>query len=113
MKKTCLVLLMVLAGGVPAWAQFETASVLGTVRDSTGAVVPGATVRLLNVDTGVEATKVTDESGSYEFFTVRIGTYDVGAELSGFTPAKVTGHMPSSQLPICMVTMRTGPIFSL
>ena len=91
MKKACLVLLTVLAGVVPAWAQFETASVLGTVRDSTGAVVPGATVRLLNVDTGVEATKVTDESGSYEFFTVRIGTYDVGAELSGFTPAKVTG----------------------
>jgi hypothetical protein len=91
MKKTCLFLLMLLAGGVPAWAQFETASVLGTVRDSTGAVVPGATVRLLNVDTGVEATKVTDDSGSYEFFTVRIGNYDISTELSGFTPAKVTG----------------------
>ena len=91
MKKSCLVLLMVLAAAVPARAQFETASVLGTVRDSTGAIVPGATVKLVNVDTGVAASKVTDADGSYEFFTVRIGTYEVGAELSGFTPARVTG----------------------
>jgi hypothetical protein len=91
MKRACLLLVTMLAASVPGWAQFETASVLGTVRDSTGAVVPGATVKLRNVDTGVEATKVTDENGSYEFFTVHIGNYDVGAELSGFTPARVTG----------------------
>ena len=91
MKKTCLCLLMLLAAGAPAWAQFETASVLGRVQDSTGAAVPGATVTLTNVDTGVVATKVTDGEGSYEFFTVRIGTYEVGAVLGGFTPAKVTG----------------------
>ena len=71
----------------PAFAQFETATVLGTVRDRTGAVVPGATVTLPNLDTGVSQTKVTDGSGNYEFFTVRIGTYKVTAELSGFTPA--------------------------
>jgi hypothetical protein len=91
MKKPCVLLLMALAAGAPAWAQFETASVLGTVRDATGAVVPGVNVRLLNVDTGLEFTKVTDQDGSYEFFTVRIGNYDVSAELSGFTPARVTG----------------------
>jgi hypothetical protein len=91
MKKTCLFLLMALAVSLPAFAQFETASVLGTVRDSTGAVVPGATVKLLNVDTGVEAVKVSDDSGSFEFFTVRIGNYEVSAELGGFTPAKVSG----------------------
>lgn len=75
----------------PAWAQFETASVLGTVRDTSGAAVPGATVRLLNVDTGVAATTTTDEKGNYEFFTVRIGTYDVASELNGFSPASVGG----------------------
>jgi outer membrane receptor protein involved in Fe transport len=91
MKKACLCLLTILAFGPSAWAQFETASVLGRVHDSTGAAVPGATVTLTNVDTGVVASKVTDGDGNYEFFTVRIGTYEVGAALGGFTPARVTG----------------------
>jgi hypothetical protein len=92
MKKTLPLLLLVsLAGAAPALAQFETASVLGTVRDATGAVVPGAAVTLLNVDTGVAQSKTSDADGNYEFFTVRIGTYRVSAELTGFTPAAVEG----------------------
>jgi hypothetical protein len=69
------------------WAQFETAAVVGTVQDATGAVVAGAKVTLTNVNTGVNATATTDASGHYEFFTVRIGTYVVTAEKSGFSLA--------------------------
>ena len=61
----------------PAWAQFDTGTVLGVVRDSSGAVLPGSTITLLNTATGVAATKVTDERGGYEFFTVRAGDYTV------------------------------------
>jgi hypothetical protein len=71
----------------PAWAQFETASVLGTVQDPTGAVVPGATVTLLSLDTGISSTRLSDGKGGYEFPSVRIGSYKVSAELSGFAPA--------------------------
>jgi hypothetical protein len=70
----------------PAWAQFDTGTVLGVVRDSSGAVLPGTTITLLNTATGVLATKVTDERGAYEFFTVRAGDYTVRAELPGFAP---------------------------
>jgi hypothetical protein len=91
MKKSVVLVLLLGAGAAPAFAQFETASVLGTVRDASGAVVPGATVTLLNVDTGVTQSKPTDADGQYEFFTVRIGTYRVSAELAGFTPAAVEG----------------------
>jgi hypothetical protein len=70
-----------------ALAQFETASVLGAVRDNTGGVVAGATVTLTNVATGVSSTKTTDDNGSYEFFTVRIGTYVLTAEKPGFSVA--------------------------
>jgi hypothetical protein len=73
----------------PAWAQFETATVVGTVRDSSGAIVPGAKVTLTNVQTGVGAERMTDANGNFEFFTVRIGTYLLAAEKDGFSIAVV------------------------
>ena len=69
-------------------AQFDAATVLGTVRDSSGAVVPGATVTLKNIATGITATAVTDEHGDYQFLNVRVGTYSVRAELQGFSVAE-------------------------
>jgi hypothetical protein len=80
----------VLLGTVtPAFAQFETASVVGTVRDVSNAVVPGATVTLTGTATGVSTTKTTNAEGEYEFFTVKIGTYIVTAEKTGFSVALV------------------------
>jgi hypothetical protein len=70
-----------------ASAQFDTATVVGTVRDNSGAIVPGATVTLTNLDTGIATTRVTDTNGSYEFITVRVGRYRVTAELQGFSVA--------------------------
>jgi hypothetical protein len=87
MKKLIVAFALCAGFAAPAWAQFETASVLGTVQDPTGAVVPGATVTLLSLDTGISATRVSDGNGGYEFFTVRIGNYKVSAELQGFAPA--------------------------
>ena len=49
-----------------AWAQFDTATVLGTVRDSSEAVVPGAKVTLTAVETGISAVKVSGVDGNYE-----------------------------------------------
>lgn len=82
------VLLLVAA---PAWAQFDGGAVLGTVRDSSGGVLPGVTVTLRSVETGISSAKTTDERGTYEFPTVRIGTYTITSELAGFTPREVTG----------------------
>jgi hypothetical protein len=82
-----VVWLVLWLAATPAWAQFETGSVLGTVRDNSGAVVPGVTVTLLNTQTGVAVVRTTDSEGAYEFFTVRPGVYRVTAELSGFATA--------------------------
>src|SRR5262245_19162352 len=87
MPRTLLVLFFCLTLSAPAWAQFETATGVGTVKDSTGAVVPSAKVTLTNVQTGVTAERLTDTNGNYEFFTVRIGTYIVTAEKDGFSIA--------------------------
>ena len=67
-----------------AAAQFETASVLGYVRDGSGAVVSGATVTLENEETKVQVTLKTDAQGAYQFTDVKIGQYKVTASASGF-----------------------------
>ena len=73
--------------GIAALAQFDTAVVLGTVRDASQAVVAGARITLLNIDTGIQATATTDENGNYLFNNVKIGTYKVTAEKPGFSTA--------------------------
>jgi len=69
----------------PLFAQFDTAEVLGTVRDKTGAVVPRATLTLLNMATGIQAKTTADDNGNYMFSNVKIGRYKVTAEATGFS----------------------------
>src|SRR5262245_35976749 len=69
--RTRVVLFLLLLLPPAAHAQFETASVVGTVRDSSGAVVPDAKVTLTNTATGVSLTRTTTGEGNYEFVTVK------------------------------------------
>ncbi|MFN7921135.1 MAG: carboxypeptidase regulatory-like domain-containing protein [Bryobacteraceae bacterium] len=68
-------------------AQFETSVVLGTIRDASSTAVPGANVTLRNVETGIEASTTSNETGDYLFLNVKIGLYRVTAEKAGFTKA--------------------------
>jgi hypothetical protein len=70
-----------------AFAQFETAALVGTVTDGSGAVVADALITATNTDTGVTQNRRTDANGHYEFITLRIGTYLVTAEKAGFAIA--------------------------
>jgi Carboxypeptidase regulatory-like domain/TonB dependent receptor len=79
--------LLTIAGANNAYAQFETATVLGTVRDQNRAVLQGATVTLKNIATGITSTTLTDESGDFLFTSVKIGNYRVTAEMQGFATA--------------------------
>src|SRR5689334_958662 len=67
------------------FGQFESAEVLGTVKDPSGAAVPQATVTLTSRDTGIENKVTTDDSGNYDFFNVKVGLYTVAVEHEGFT----------------------------
>jgi hypothetical protein len=79
--------LTLLCAAAPLLPQFDTAEVLGTIRDNSNAVVSKATVTLSNQETGIEAKTVTDESGNYDFFNVRVGRYTVTVEHTGFSKA--------------------------
>ncbi len=67
-----------------AFAQSETATLLGTVRDANGSVVSGAAVTLKNIGTGIAVNTTTDASGDYQFTNIRIGIYQVVVEREGF-----------------------------
>jgi hypothetical protein len=83
---TAVFVLIALSLGAPApvSAQGTTSRVSGTVTDTTGAVLPGATVTLTNDDTGVSFETVTGPSGQYLFEAVQVGRYTVTVQLSGF-----------------------------
>jgi hypothetical protein len=68
-------------------AQEASGRVIGTVMDSKGAVVSGATLTVTNVDTKIARNATTDNDGNFEVFLLRIGTYQVTVEHPGFKKA--------------------------
>jgi hypothetical protein len=78
-----LKLLVLAATAGVAWAQ-ESASISGTVTDTTGAVVPHATVKVKNVETGATRTLFTDGVGIYRALSLAVGRYEVKFEKTGF-----------------------------
>ncbi len=80
----CIVFIALLLSAVITQAQSETATVLGTVRDSNGAAVVGANVTLKNIATSITSTTVTNDSGDYQFVNAKIGDYQIIVEASGF-----------------------------
>ena len=75
----------------PASAQTGTSSVRGTVTDSQGNVVPGATVNLIDPGTNTTRTQTSSEDGHFAFDLIPPGTYRVEAEAKGFKKVILTG----------------------
>src|SRR5215471_19197767 len=77
-------LLAAMAGSLPAWGQVTTADVLGTVTDSSGAVLVGTAVTISNLATGATRSVVADDHGEYLISALAIGHYRLRAESKGF-----------------------------
>ena len=67
-----------------AQAQVDTGSIVGTVRDTSGAIVPGASVSVRESTTNALSTVVADAAGNYVATPLRIGVYALSVELAGF-----------------------------
>jgi hypothetical protein len=72
-------------------AQTTTGRISGTVTDTQGGILPGATVTVTHVLTGLTRTGPTDQEGAYLFVSLPVGTYTVTAELTGFKKAVKSG----------------------
>ena len=89
--------LALLISTASCFAQFN-AGIQGTVADAKGAVVPKATVTLVNDATGVKQTAVSNSNGVYRFASLPAGNFTVSTKVQGFAPISVAVIVTSNQL---------------
>src|SRR5689334_19346469 len=88
-----LVILLVALTAVSASGQTNFGRISGTITDSSGAVLPNATVTLRNNATNLERTATTDGEGFYTVTNLPVGVYTVSVEQTGFKKAVQTDNV--------------------
>src|SRR5438093_4186858 len=113
MNRTAVALqsvMLVFSLSLPAWSQ-ATAEISGTVRDQTGAVLPGVEVMATHVDTGIVRTTVSNETGSYVLSSLPVGPYRLEAALPGFRTFVQRGIvLQVNSNPVINPTMEVGQV---
>src|SRR5262245_57655 len=82
-----LTLLCAVLAATNGFAQTGSGQVGGIVQDSSRALIPGVTLTLTNIATGVSSAQISNEAGTYNFASVQPGSYKLTAELAGFKQA--------------------------
>jgi len=108
----CALVACFLMIGVRVGAQEVTSTIVGTVVDSSGAVVPGATVKLTNVATGVVRTASSGRDGVFHFPNLGAHTYNATVSANGFQAKNITSIIlgASSTLDLGKVAMTVGNV---
>ena len=108
---------LLLIGGLFLWVTAGTmeaqvtASITGTVKDMSGAVLPGATVTAKHLETGLTRAAETDASGSYSMPSLPIGQYEVSAEKMGFKQEVRRGiSLVVAQQAVVDLTLEVGNV---
>jgi Carboxypeptidase regulatory-like domain/TonB dependent receptor len=84
MGKAILVVAFLISAAATSLAQVDTGSLVGTIKDSSGALLPGVTVTATNLDTGVNTVVKSGTTGDFVITPLHIGRYSVSAEATGF-----------------------------
>lgn len=108
-----LAILLLLGLAAPGLAQSTAANgaIEGTVSDNSGGVLPGVTVTVTGLDTGVERTVVSNENGLYRLPLLPLGGYRVVVELQGFKKYERTGvQLSAGQTAVIDVTLEVGDL---
>ncbi len=112
LRKFVVAIALALMAG-PAFAQSQAAngSIEGTVADTQGGVLPGVTVVITNLNTGLERTLVTNEQGLFRAPLLPLGSYRVVAELQGFKKAQRDNlGLSVGETAVVNVTMEVGTV---
>src|SRR5215813_14270884 len=112
-KRFCVVTLLfcLFTSGNLAMSQLPTATILGGVKDSSGAVIPGASITAKSVETGLTRTGVSGEDGSYRLSALPVGGYEVRVELAGFRTEVRSGlTLTVAQEAVVNFTLQAGAV---
>src|SRR5437762_11366375 len=110
MKRILVTVVLFALACTTVWAQ-STAQVSGTVRDQTGAVLPGVEVTATQTDTGLKRTAVTDETGSYVLPNLPVGPYRLEGALPGFRTYAQSGIvLQVNSSPTINVVLEVGQV---
>src|SRR5712691_6713667 len=102
---------LALSSSLFAQSQAANGTIEGVVRDSTGAVLPGVSVTVVNLETGVVRSPLTDGAGTYRALLLPLGTYRVKAELTGFKAVERTGvTLSAGQTAVINITLEVGGV---
>jgi hypothetical protein len=97
--------------GPPSFAQVTTGTILGVVKDETGAVIAGATITIRNIETGLARSEMTDEGGRYRVPALPLGRYEVKAEQNGFTTTVRSGiQLTVGREAVVDFTLKVGKV---
>src|SRR6476620_7730407 len=83
-------ILFIVIGGFIAWGQ-TTATIVGTVTDTSGALVPNVSITVTSEGTGLTRKTLASQSGNFAVPLLPVGVYSVTAEITGFKRKTVTG----------------------
>ena len=105
-----LALLVVMLLASAAYAQEQSGSIFGVVKDAQGGVLPGVTVEARSASTVGVSTAVTDEQGNFRFPALPPGVYEVTASLQGFNSAKSQAALALGQAINLQLTLSVGGV---
>src|SRR5438552_3939779 len=78
------IILLIALGTCELFAQTSTASIAGVVRDTSGALIPGVTISIKHIDSGLTRTVVSGETGNYTAPSLPVGPYEISTTMPGF-----------------------------
>ena len=105
-----LALLVVMLLASAAYAQEQTGSIVGVVKDAQGGVLPGVTVEARSPSVVGVSTAITDERGNFRFPALPPGTFEVSASLQGFNTAKSQASLALGQTLNLTLTLTVGGV---
>src|SRR5881396_817166 len=106
---TAIVLLIALGTTCLSFAQTSTATILGVVRDASGALIPGVSISVKHTESGLTRTAISSERGAYSVPLLPVGAYEITTTMPGFKQAVRTGiNLVVGQEAVVDLTLEVG-----
>src|SRR5213596_1004817 len=106
---TAIVVLIALATTSQSFGQTSTATILGVVKDASGALIPGVSISVKHTESGLTRTAISSERGGYSMPLLPVGAYEITTTMPGFKQAVRTGiNLVVGQEAVVDLTLEVG-----